>query len=186
MAAAANLAAGDIERARFLLSEPGAGIRSDAESCAAAALAGTVGSAPWSALLASAEAAGEEAEAATREALEAEKEHGVRRSPREAAEEARRSGRRRRTEVLDLGLELCAGWLRDLVAVGAGRRGSRLQSRPARPAAPIGAMGSIPPGPREAVEQVSECRRRLDLNVSEELALEALFFRLESLLAPAA
>ena len=34
-----------------------------------------------------------------------------------------RSGRRRRTEVLDLGLELCAAWLRDLVAVGAGAEG---------------------------------------------------------------
>ncbi len=77
VATAANLSAGDLDRARFLLSEPGAEIRSEAESCAGAALAGTAGSAPWSALLASAEAAGEEAEAATRDALEAEKELGV-------------------------------------------------------------------------------------------------------------
>ena len=118
--AAANLAAGDLERARYLLSEAGAEIRAEAESCAEAALAGTTGSAPWSALLASAEAAGEEAEAAARDALEAEKELGVRRSAKEAADEARRAGRRRRTEVLDLGLELCAIWLRDLVAVCAG------------------------------------------------------------------
>ena len=32
------------------------------------------------------------------------------------------------------------------------------------------------------VSRVQETRRGLDLNVSEELALEALFFRLESLL----
>ena len=53
---------------------------SEAESCAGAALSGAVGSAPWSALLASAEAAGEEVEAATREALEEERELGARRS----------------------------------------------------------------------------------------------------------
>ncbi len=185
IAAAANLSAGDLERARYLLSEAGAGIRSEAESCAGAALAGEVGSAPWSGLLASAEVAGEEAEATAREALDAEKEMGVRRSAREAADEARRAGRRRRTEVLDLGLELCAAWLRDLVAVSAGAedvvfncdRLERLRGS---------AEGLDPARARAAVELVAESRRRLDLNVSEELALEALFFRLEALLAPAA
>ena len=184
VAAAANLSAGDLDRARFLLSEPGAEIRSEAESCAEAALAGTAGSAPWSALLASAEAAGEEAEAATRDALEAEKELGVRRSPKESTEEARRSGRRRRTEVLDLGLELCGAWLRDLVAIGAGAE-AVVFNRDRLDQLRRAAEGLDPARTREAVEQVSECRRRLDLNVSEELALEALFFRLESLLAPA-
>ncbi len=185
VAAAAELASGDPERARFLLSEPGGKIRSEAESCALAVLAGTAASAPWSALLASAEAAGEEAEAASGEAQEEERELGVRRSAREAAEEARRAGRRRRTEVLDLGLELCGTWLRDLVAVGAGaeqvvfNRDRLEQLRRA-------AEGLDPNRAREAVELVSESRRRLDLNVSEELALEALFFRLESLFVPAA
>ena len=43
-----------------------------------------------------------------------------RRPAREIGEEARRVGRRRRTEVLDFGLELCAVWFRDLAAVAAG------------------------------------------------------------------
>ena len=185
VAAAAQLAAGDLERARYLLSEAGAEIRSEAESCAVAVLSGAVGSAPWSALLASAEAAGEEVEAATRKALEEEKELGARRSPREAAEEARRAGRRRRTEVLDLGLELCGTWLRDLVAVCAGAE-QVVFNRDRLDQLRRSAEGLDPTRAREAVELVSESRRRLDLNVSEELALEALFFRLESLLAPAA
>ena len=51
-------------------------------------------------------AAGEDAEAATREALEEEAEAGVKRTAREIADEAKRAARRRRTEILDLGLEL--------------------------------------------------------------------------------
>ncbi len=77
-------------------------------------------SAPWKRLLDRAEAAGEEAEAATREALEEEAKAGLKRTARDIADEAKRAGRRRRTEILDLGLELCAAWLRDLAAVAAG------------------------------------------------------------------
>jgi hypothetical protein len=36
---------------------------------------------------------------------------------------------------------------------------------------------------RQCVELVQDTRRRLDLNVSEELALEALFFRAQRRLA---
>ncbi|MGZ8665577.1 MAG: hypothetical protein ACXWZM_00540 [Solirubrobacterales bacterium] len=185
VSAAAGLCRGDLERARFLLSEAGAEIRAEAESCAEAALAGATSSAPWSALLASAEAAGAEAEAAAREALEAEKELGVRRSAKEAADEARRAGRRRRTEVLDLGLELCGAWLRDLLATGAGAE-DVVFNRDRLDRLRRSAEGLDPARARVAVELVSESRRRLDLNVSEELALEALFFRLEALLSPAA
>ena len=183
--AAANLCRGDLERARFLLSEAGGEIRAEAESCAEAALAGATGSAPWSELLASAEAAGEEAEAAAREALEAEKELGVRRSAKEASDEARRAGRLRRTEVLDLGLELCAAWLRDLLALNSGAEGV-VFNRDRLDRLRGSAEGLAPARAQRAVELVGETRRRLDLNVSEELALEALFFRLEALLSPAA
>jgi DNA polymerase-3 subunit delta' len=203
IAAAARLSSGDVELARFLLSEPGRDARSEAERFAAVALhraeaggGGTpdpedAGNAPWTALLAAAETAGEEAEAATREALEAEKEAGVKRSAREIAEEAKRAGRRRRTELLDLGLALTAAWFRDLAAVASGAaevvynrdRLDDLQSQAAlfvHVEPPGGAKGeprrSV--GPRQAAELVQDTRRRLDLNVSEELALEALSFRL--------
>ena len=93
-----------------------------------------------------------------------------------------RAGRRRRTEILELGFELCAAWLRDLAAVAAGAeevvfnrdRLDRLREQ---------AQGLDPAQARRGAELVQETRRGLDLNVSEELALEALFFRLESLLA---
>jgi DNA polymerase-3 subunit delta' len=43
------------------------------------------------------------------------------------------------------------------------------------------AAGMDPAQPRRAAELVQDTRRRLDLNVSEELALEALVFRVERL-----
>jgi len=181
-AAAARLAAGDLERARLLLSEPGRALRAEVERALAAALAAEVAAAPWKALLERAEAAGEEAEAATREALEAEAEAGIKRSAREAAEEAKRAARRRRTEILDLGLELCADWLRDLAAVGSGAEEVAF-NRDRLAVLREQAAALDPAAARRGAELVAQTRRSLDLNVSEELALEALFFRLERLLA---
>lgn len=169
IAAAARISAGDLELARLLLSEQGRALREQAITM------------DWSAMLKSAERAGEDAESAAREALEEEKEAGLKRSTRDITDAAKRAGRRRRTELLDLGLSLAATWFRDLAATAAGAtdvvynrdRLSQLQSR---------ASGLDPNHAREAAELVQDTRRRLDLNVSEELALEALSFRLERVL----
>ncbi|MGV1047096.1 MAG: ATP-binding protein [Solirubrobacterales bacterium] len=182
IAAAARLAAGDLERAGLLLGPEGRELRTQAERCLAAAIDGELAAAPWRALLDRAEAAGDDAEAATREALEEEAKAGLKRTAREIADEAKRSGRRRRTEILDLGLELCADWLRDLAAVACGAEEvaynrDRLDQLRAQAARVEAARA------RAAAELVQETRRSLELNVSEELALEALFFRLERLLA---
>ncbi len=136
---------------------------------------------PWRALLDAAESAGEDAESAARKVLEEEKSAGVKRSARDVADAAKRAGRRRRTEILDLGLELYAAWFRDLAALASGAidvvfnqdRLGELQAQ---------ATGLDPAVPRRAAELVQDTRRRLDLNVSEELALEALVFRVERLL----
>jgi DNA polymerase III subunit delta' len=172
LAAAARLSAGDLERARYLLSDSGRALRASALE-----LAGT-----WRQLLDSAESAGEEAEATTRGLLEEEAEAGVKRSAKDIADEAKRAARRRRTEALDLGLELCAAWYRDLAATASGAEevvfnADRLDDLRARGA------NLDPSRPRRAAELVQDTRRRLDLNVSEELALEALGFRLAALFA---
>ena len=169
IAAAARLSAGDLELARLLLSEQGRGLREQAVAM------------EWGAMLKSAERAGEAAESAAREALEEDKEAGLKRSARDIADAAKRAGRRRRTELLDLGLSLVATWFRDLAAAAAGAtdvvynrdRLSQLQSQ---------AGGLDPNRAREAAELVQDTRSRLDLNVSEELALEALSFRLAAVL----
>jgi DNA polymerase-3 subunit delta' len=172
IAAAARLAAGDLERARLLLSEPGRALRDAAQE-----LVGSEGGVPWQRLLKTATAAGEEVEAATREALEEDAKAGIKRTARDIADESKRAGRRRRTEILDLGLELCAAWLRDLAAVATGAEGvafnrDRLDRLRAQ------ATGLDPTVALRGAEAVQETRRSLNLNVSEELALEALFFRL--------
>jgi DNA polymerase III subunit delta' len=177
-AAAARLAGGDPGRARFLISEHGRGIREQAEACVGAALAGDVAAAPWRGLLDGAEEEGRVAEAAVRAALEQAAEEGVRRSAREITEEARRAGRRRRTETLDLGLELCADWLRDLGAIAADAP-DVVFNRDRMEALREQAAGLDPRRARAGIELVQDTRRRLELNVSEELALEALFYRLE-------
>jgi DNA polymerase-3 subunit delta' len=165
IAAAARLSAGDLDRARFLLTKRGRELRAEVERSA------------WRELLKSAEAAGEDAEAATREAMEEERAAGVKRSARDVNDEAKRAARRRRTEILDLGLELAAAWFRDLTAIAAGApevaynqdRLAQLRSQ----AEEIDMTEA-----RRAVESIQDTRRRLDLNVSEELALEALSVRL--------
>ncbi len=183
IAAAARLAAGDLERARLLLSASGRELRAEAERGVTAALEGEVASAPWKRLLDRAEAAGEEAEAATREILEEESKSGLKRTARDIADESKRAGRRRRTEVLDLGFELCAAWLRDLAVVASGAEEVAFnRDRLAELRAQAGRTD--PSRVRQGAALVQETRRSLDLNVSEELALEALFFRLERLLGP--
>jgi DNA polymerase-3 subunit delta' len=181
IAAAARLGAGDLERARLLLSPEGRELRAQVERCLAAAIGGELASAPWRALLDRAEAAGADAEAATREALEEESQAGLKRTARDIADEAKRASRRYRTQILDLGLELAAIWLRDLAAVASGAEEvaynrDRLDQLRAQ-VAKVDAVGA-----RAGAELVQETRRSLDLNVSEELALEALFFRLDRLL----
>ncbi|TMK56650.1 MAG: hypothetical protein E6G51_08845 [Actinobacteria bacterium] len=182
IAAAARLAAGDLERARLLLSARGRELRAEAERCVGAALEGECAGAPWKALLDRAQAAGGDAEDAAREALEEGAKAGIKRSAKEISDGAKRAGRRRRTEILELGFELCALWLRDLAAVGAGAEEvvfnrDRLEKLRAQ------TEGLDPALARRGAELVQETQRGLELNVSEELALEALFFRLEALFA---
>jgi DNA polymerase-3 subunit delta' len=182
IAAAARLAAGDLERARLLLSEPGRQLRGDVERCVAAALEGDCANAPWRGLLDRAKVVGEDAESSARDALEEDSKAGMKRSAKDITDAAKRAGRRRRTEILALAYGLCATWLRDLAAVASGAE-EVVFNRDRLDILRSQAQGLDPAAARRGAELVQETRRGLDLNVSEELALEALFFRLESLLA---
>jgi DNA polymerase III subunit delta' len=172
LATAARLSAGDPVRARYLLSDSGKTLRAAALDM----------DKDWKRVLKTAESAGEYAEVEIRKVLDEETEAGIKRSAKDIADEAKRAGRRRRTEILDLGLELNASWFRDLAATASGATGvvfnrdrlADLQSR---------AASLDPSRPRRAAELVQDTRRRLDLNVSEELALEALAFRLAAVFA---
>jgi DNA polymerase III subunit delta' len=169
-AAAARLSAGDVVRARFLLSDLGRDLRAAARELA------------WSRLLKAAESVGEETEATIRALLDEETEAGIKRSAKDITDEAKRAGRRRRTEVLDLGLELVGSWYRDLAAVACAAE-DVVFNRDELEKLRAQAATTDPNRPRQAVELIEDTRRRLDLNVSEELALEALSFRLAAVFA---
>nr|MBA3867217.1 hypothetical protein [Solirubrobacterales bacterium] len=165
----------------LLLGRRGRELRAEVERCVSAAISGEVAAAPWRLLLGRAEAAGGDAEDATREVLEEEVAAGMKRTARDIADESKRAGRRRRTEILDLALELCATWLRDLAVIASGAEEvafnrDRLEALRAQ------AGGVESARARLGAQAVQETRRGLDLNVSEELALEALFYRLDGLL----
>ena len=89
----------------------------------------------------------------------------------------RRTERRARTRALDLGLALCCAWYRDLAAVASGA-GDVVLNADRMEELTKDAEGLQPERARRALEWVLDTRRRLRVNVSEELALEALWLRL--------
>ena len=103
---------------------------------------------------------------------------------REFEEAAKREGRRARTEVLDMGLELAALTFRDLVCVAEGAEAAVLGADRIPDLAPL-ARGRDARRLREAVERCEDTRQSLELNVTEELALSALTLRLARLVGSA-
>ena len=185
-AALAALADGDLDRARFLASEPGTRLRQLSEQCCRAARAGRLDERPWTALLEQAAEIGEQRareveDAAGARAEEIGKGRDADRIRREGAEAAKRADRRERTEAIDAALSLCAAWFADLVACA---EGAGELARNADRVSELGADsdGIDPLAARRAAELAMETRRRLTVNVNEELALDALFQRIASTL----
>jgi DNA polymerase III subunit delta' len=184
--AAARLSGGDVELARLLTVDRGAALRAIAEEAARPPRSGS-SSEPWRELLAAASEAGERAGAEEEQRLLEEAEATARRGrkgklTREAIEQVRRTERRARTQALDLALALCCAWCRDLAAVASGADDVVLNTD-RRDLLAEDAEGLDPAQARAALEWVLDTRRRLRVNVSEELALEALWLRLTATLA---
>ena len=180
--ACARLSLGDGERALTLALSPE--LRARTEAFARAPLHGRAhAEQAWRPLLEQARGAGaaakQEVEAALAEELEylPKKEH--RRRETEFADRARRAERRASTGALEHALQLIGLWYRDLACVAAGaeelvHHSDRLEALKEDAAKRDGAAW------RAAVAMVDDTRAALALNVSEELALEALAYRLES------
>ena len=185
--ACAGLALGDARLAARLAGDEGQALRRSAEDFVRSTIAGTTGARPWIELLGAARtagtAAGEQAQERMAGELELLPSRERKRYEREALEARRRGERRARTRTLDLGLRLAELWLRDVLCICEGARElvyavDRL-SELEDDARAQGGEGALV---REGIERVAETRLSLPLNVSEELALEALAYRLESLL----
>jgi DNA polymerase III subunit delta' len=184
--ACARLALGDAQRARELASEEGSALRAAAERFARAVRAGEASvQRPWTELLGAVRGRGE----ATRAELEGRAAAELELYPRkerkrvetEWTDRIRRVRRRVETSMLDLGLQLVALWFADLAAL-AWRAEDLVRNRD-RMDQLIEDAGPSAADLRAAVELVEETRQRFQLNVTEELACEALAYRLERVLA---
>jgi DNA polymerase-3 subunit delta' len=208
--ACARLALGDAGVARRLASEEGEALRARAEDFVRSALAGATDKRLWLGMLEVAKAAGAAAGERAQERMERELElvpsKERKRYEREGAEARRRGERRVRTGTLDLGLRLAELWLRDLLCMREGApelayavdrrtqleqdagvhggpgRGGPAEDGTAGHESAGERRGGNPAALRRGVELVAETRLSLSLNVSEELALEALAYRLQALL----
>jgi DNA polymerase-3 subunit delta' len=183
-AACARLAAGDARLAQHLAGEQGTALREWAESFARAALRSRTEQRLWTALIEAAKTAGADAATAAGGRLHEQAEllpgKERRKYEREGVDVVRRAERRARTATLHLGLRLVEQWLRDVwcLTVGAPELVFALD-RTAELAAD--AEGREAASLLRGVELVCDARLRLSLNVSEELALEALAYRLANL-----
>ena len=175
--ACARLALGDAGLAARLASQEGEALRARAEDFVRSALAGATDRRLWLGLLevakAAGTAAGERADERMQRELELVPSKERKRYEREGAEARRRGERRTRTSTLEEGLRLAELWLRDVLCVLEGapelvytvdRRAQLEQDADGRDAVAL----------RRSVELVADTRLSLSLNVSEELALEAL------------
>jgi DNA polymerase-3 subunit delta' len=179
--ACARLGLGDFDRALRLALQDGPALRAGAEAFARACLRDDLANRPWDVVLTRARDQGRAAcdavEARAKDEVELVPKKERKRVEREYGERAKRAQRRAMQAALDQGLELSGLWLRDVAAVKDGAaalvlnvdRAAQLEedAEEARSSAEL----------REAHALVEETRRRLDLNVSEELALEQLAFR---------
>jgi DNA polymerase III subunit delta' len=184
--ACASLALGDARLAARLAGEEGGALRRSAEQLVRATLTGGTGERPWLSLLdvskTAATAAGEESQARMLGELELLPSKERKRHEREGLEARRRGERRARTHTLDLALQLAELWLRDMLCICEGA-GELIYAVDRRAELEHDAQDRDAGRVREAIELVQEARVSLPLNVSEELTLEALAYRLELLLA---
>ncbi|HET8976778.1 MAG TPA: AAA family ATPase [Solirubrobacteraceae bacterium] len=185
--ACVRLALADADRARELAEAEGQALRRAAEGYARAAIARRMGrEKPWVALLAAVRTRGDlaesELEALKQAELQLTAKKDKKRVETEWIERIRRTRRRTQTGALDLALQLVALWFADLTFIGLG--GPELVRNCDREAEIAeDADHAIPPHRlRRAVELVEDTRQRFQLNVSEDLACEALAYRLEQAL----
>ena len=193
--ACARLSLGDGEKAKQLAFGDGPGLRAAAEQLARAPIHKQTGEQrPWLAILQQARARGGEAKQQLAQELQQElqflpkKEH--KRRETEYTDRARRADRRATTEALDHALQLAGLWYRDLACIHAGApelvfnsdRTAELDQDAQHANRLMRAQEPRAHDLLTAQELIDDTRARLILNVSEELAFEALAYRLEATL----
>ena len=171
--ASARLSLGDAAHARVLAGARGEAMRTAAERFVRCALAGETAARPWLAMLEQANAAG----AAVGEQAQQRLADELELLP---AKERKRFERDARTRALDEMLALCELWLRDALCVGE-RAPELVHAVDRRSELEHDARAAGSDRLRDAIALVQDARLALPLNVGEELALEALAYRIQAL-----
>jgi DNA polymerase-3 subunit delta' len=184
----AALSGGDMVLAEQLASDEGDAMRSEAGKIVACALRGVSGrERPWEGILLRAVNAGEQAEAQQLAELE-ERIDALPKGREKAAfqkdgeQSAHRSARRVRSDSLDRSLRIAALLVRDIAASSAGS-GDLVLARDRSATIEKVSAGRPIRNLLSAAEVIDETRGFLKRNVSEELTLQALSFRLDRELA---
>jgi DNA polymerase-3 subunit delta' len=179
--ACARLSLGDAERALALALADGPLLRAAAEAFARGTISDQLADQPWNAIVTIARAHGETAAGEVRGRVAADLEllpaKERKRAEREGEDAAKRAHRRAQSQALDQGLQLVGLWLRDVAAIADGaeevvHHTDRLEQLR------DDAREADPHRLRRGVDLVDETRASLILNPTEELALEALAYRL--------
>jgi DNA polymerase III subunit delta' len=185
--ACVRLSLQDAAHARELAGPEGKALRGAAEAYARAAIAGEMESSrPWTSLLeavrARGGAAGTELEARAAAELELVPRKERKRLETEWTDRIRRVRRRVQTGALDLALQLVSLWFADLACLA--WNAPELVRNLDRTEALEADLAHTPAADplRRAIELVEETRARFLLNVSEDLACEALAYRLQDTL----
>ncbi len=183
--ACVRLSLQDADRARELAGAEGQALRAAAERYARTAIAAQMDrQRPWAELLSAVRARGEAAGGELEALAEAELEFTARKERKrvetEWSERIRRTRRRVQTAALDLGLQVVSLWFADLASLA--WQAPELVRNRDRETELQQDSGIDPRRLRRAIELVEETRERFALNVSEDLACEALAYRLEQTL----
>ena len=183
--ACARLSLDDAQRAQELAGDEGRVLRATAEAFARATLRGKVADVkPWGDLISAVRRSGEVVQGELKLRATADIELYPKRERKrvetEWSDRLRRARRRVETSALDLGLQLVSLWFADVASVAweaedLVRHVDRLEELRSDAGPSVTQL-------REAVELVEDTRQRFQLNVSEELACEALAYRLERVL----
>jgi DNA polymerase-3 subunit delta' len=179
--ACARLALGDTERALSLALADGPVLRAASEALARGVIADTLADAPWTPLVTIASAAGDTAAADVKGRVDADKDllpaRERKKAEREGDEQAKRAHRRAKSQALDQALQLTGLWLRDVACVADGAA-ELVHHLDRLDALREDAAGVDPHALRAGILLVDDTRASLALNPTEELALEALAYRL--------
>lgn len=184
----AALSGGDLVLARELASDEGDAMRSEAGKIVACALRGVSGrERPWDGILTRAVKAGEDAEAQVLADVE-ERIDALPKGREKAAfqkdgeQSAHRTARRVRSDSLDRSLRVAALLLRD-IAVAAAGNGDLAMAKDRSPTIEKVSQGRPVGKLLVAAAEIDDTRLMLSRNVSEELTLQSLSFRLDRELA---